>query len=685
MPALADLAHASFAMGGGVAFVFIVALVLGIASLMAVYVGSAVVVLDRSARVARRPALQVAAGAGVAALAAWLILDATRPELASASSAEWAGAWARMLAAVAVATAVGMGAVAWLLRRVAPGRVAAGTAAGVALGLALAAAGTGTPLVPGGLALAPLLAWGTSALRRRRRGGVGPTRAERGLAAAAALFVAAVGLVWLPAAVTGALAAAGQAILAFFAAAVLLGLLPHAVAGFADMRGTAEWFIAARYLVAKRRQVFISAITAICVLGIAAGVWLIIVVLSVMNGFERTWRDEILGDRAHFVILREEGPITGWPEVLERVRAAPDVVAAAPYIEADAMVRGRGGEIYSVRLRGIDPEAVGRINRLRDDVVAGSLDALVRPGSAEEPGAETGDDERAAAAAGRAAEAVAEAPEEDLPGLVVGNQLAASLGVGVGDRLLVIAPMGGPPTPLGPAPRLTRFEVVGLFRASFYQYDEVYAYVSIPAAQDFRRAGPVIDGIEAVTTDIYRSRSVGEAVAARLGEGFRARDWKQYFPAFFQALKTERVMMGVLLAMIMVVAAFIIVATLVMMIMEKSADIAILKAMGARDALVERIFALEGTMIGLLGTLLGVLAGLAVTHRLGWIQDRIQAIVGIDALPAGVDQLSGLPSRVDPVQVAVVVLLALVLSLGATLAPSVQGARIDPAEGLRHE
>jgi lipoprotein-releasing system permease protein len=144
-------------------------------------------------------------------------------------------------------------------------------------------------------------------------------------------------------------------------------------------------------------------------------------------------------------------------------------------------------------------------------------------------------------------------------------------------------------------------------------------------------------------------------------------------------------MMGVLLAMIMVVAAFIIVATLVMMIMEKSGDIAILKAMGARDALVERIFALEGTMIGLLGTLLGVAAGLAVTHRLGWIQDQIEGLTGVDALPSSVYQLSSLPSRVDPIQVAVVVMLAMILSLGATLAPSRQGARIDPAEGLRHE
>jgi lipoprotein-releasing system permease protein len=443
------------------------------------------------------------------------------------------------------------------------------------------------------------------------------------------------------------------------------------VAGFWAMRGRAEWFIAARYMVAKRRQVFISAITGICVVGIAAGVWLIIVVLSVMNGFEQTWRDEILGDRAHFVVLPTTGVIQDWPDVLERTRRVPGVVAASPYLDVDAMVRGRGGEIHSVRLRGIDPVAVGGVTRLRRDLVAGSLDDLVE-------GAVRGDE---------ATDADAGVGDEgpSSPGIVIGNQLSSALALGLGDDLLVISPFGGPPTPLGPSPRVARFEVVGIFPSSFYQYDEVYAYVSIPTAQAFRRSGPVIDGIEAVTTDYYRSRAVGAAVVAALGDSFKARDWKEYFPAFFQALKTERVMMGVLLTMIMVVAAFIIVATLVMMIMEKSSDIAILKAMGAEDAMVERIFALEGTLIGLLGTALGVLAGLAVTHRLSWIQDRIEGLTGVDALPSSVYQLSSLPSRVDPLQIAVVVMLAMVLSLGATLLPSRQGARIDPAEGLRHE
>jgi len=174
-------------------------------------------------------------------------------------------------------------------------------------------------------------------------------------------------------------------------------------------------------------------------------------------------------------------------------------------------------------------------------------------------------------------------------------------------------------------------------------------------------------------------------VQEKLGYPYYSRDWKEVFPAFFQALKTERVMMFLLLTMIMVVAAFVIVATLVMMIMEKSSDIAILKAMGAQDAMIERIFALEGVLIGLAGTALGVAAGIAVTGQLSWIQDMIEQVTGIDTLPASVYQFSDLPSQVDPVQVAGVAAIAMILSLGATLLPSRQGARIDPAAGLRHE
>jgi lipoprotein-releasing system permease protein len=350
---------------------------------------------------------------------------------------------------------------------------------------------------------------------------------------------------------------------------------------------------------------------------------------------------------------------------MEQVRNAPGVIAASPYLDVDGMVRGRAGEIFSVRMRGVDPETVGSVTSLDEDMFKGGLDLLRSSGKGE---VAAGDD-----------------AEDEAPGIIIGNQLARSMAVDLGDEIVLISPFGGPPTPLGPGPRLARFRVAGVFQSSFYQYDEVYTYVALEDAQEFRRSGPVVDGIECLTTDYYRSRKVGDGVAESLGYPFFSRDWKDYYPAFFQALKTERVMMFLLLTMIMVVAAFVIVTTLIMMIMEKASDISILKAMGAQDSMIERIFALEGTFIGLVGTTLGVLAGIAVTSRLSWIQDQIESITGIDTLPASVCQFSDLPSKVDPVQVGLVVLIAMVLSLGATLLPSRQGARLDPAEGLRHE
>jgi lipoprotein-releasing system permease protein len=255
----------------------------------------------------------------------------------------------------------------------------------------------------------------------------------------------------------------------------------------------------------------------------------------------------------------------------------------------------------------------------------------------------------------------------------------------LGDSMVVISPFGGPQTPLGPAPRLTRFEVTGIFESSFFQYDEMFTYVSLAAAQDFRRAPDIVDGIEGRTTDFYRSARVAAQVEEALGFPYFTRDWKEFFPAFFQALKSERIMMFILLAMIMVVASFSIVSTLVMMIMEKSSDIAILKAMGAREESIERIFAIEGALIGLSGTLLGVIAGIAFTGRIAWIQTQIEAITGIDTLPASVYQFSTLPAEFNTTQIALAVGLAMVLALGATLLPSRQGARIDPVEALRYE
>jgi lipoprotein-releasing system permease protein len=382
-----------------------------------------------------------------------------------------------------------------------------------------------------------------------------------------------------------------------------------------------------------------------------------------MNGFERTWREEIIGNRAHFTLHSAIGPFENYDEVLQKIVAVDDVVGASPYLDGDGMIRDAAGGIIGVRVRGIDPSLIGEVTDLREDLLPGSEAALENLSPQGSPPDGGGAD----------------------PGMVIGSQLAAGLGLRVGDPIVVISPFGGPPTPLGPGPRLKRFRVAGVFQSSFFQYDEVFTYVGLAAAQDFRRVGDVVHGIEVRTTDYYRSQQVARRVEESLGRPFFTRDWKEFFPAFFQALKTERVMMFVLLTMIMVVAAFAIVVTLIMMIMEKSSDIAILKAMGATDASIERIFAIEGTLIGLLGTVIGVVSGIAVTAQLAWVQEQIEVITGIDTLPATVYQFSTLPSEIDVGQIAIVVAIAMVLSLGATLLPSRQGSRLDPAEALRYE
>ena len=644
------------AAGGTVALALILAIALGINAMTLLFFGSAVVALERFARVATRPAVIAGCGLVWAALLGVFSLYWNADALTGADAAAWLRAFGMGFARSAVSVLVFSIACRVGLRRIAPRRLAAGVLALLGIASALVLGGTANLGYAAAPAIAAVAATGILAMRRRwRREGEVSEALEMFAVLAAALALGAPLAVALPEE-NQQIAQAGLLVFGFVLAAVLFGLVPLAVAGILGRRPTAEWFIAVRYLVAKRRQTFISFITGICVVGIAAGVWLIIVVLSVMNGFERTWRDEIIGNRAHFTVQSGIGPFRDYQDVVATVAASEGVVAASPYVDAEGMVRGEAGEIVAVRLRGVDPTRVAQVTDIRDDVIEGSLEDLAP-----------------------------EKSDPDAPPILIGSQLASSLGLRVGQPLLLISPFGGPQTPLGPAPRLARFTVAGIFESSFFQYDEMYTYTNLAAAQGFKRVGDVADGIEARTTDYYRSRAVAERVQAKLGFPYYTRDWKEFFPAFFQALKTERVMMFMLLAMIMVVAAFSIVSTLVMMIMEKSSDIAILKAMGAEDDAIERIFALEGTLIGLVGTALGVVAGISVTARIAFIQHQIENLLGVDTLPASVYQLSTLPAELDAGQIALAVGLALVLALGATLLPSRGAARLDPVESLRYE
>jgi lipoprotein-releasing system permease protein len=437
-----------------------------------------------------------------------------------------------------------------------------------------------------------------------------------------------------------------------------VGLWPLALGGLVQhwRERRVEWFISLRYLTAKRRQTFISVITVICALGVALGVAVIMVVLSVMNGFSAVWEGKIIGARAHFVVHSRMGAYPDYMEVRETVLSVPGVEGATPFLATDAILRGERGALQAIALKGVDPATVGEATQLAEDLVEGSLAAL------------DGDPE-----------------EGEPPGIIVGAELADRFFLRLEDAVVLISPLGGAPTPLGPAPRMLRFRVVGIFRANFFQFDESFVYTSLGAAQHFMKVDDVVSGVEVRTADPYRSDQIGQEVERALGGMFYARDWKTFYPGFFQALKMERVMMFVLLSFIMVVAGFIIVATLIMMIMEKSRDIAILKAMGCDDDAVLRVFAIQGFLIGTAGLALGLGMGLVITSNLDVIQLVVERITGYDVLPVNVYQLSQLPYDVDPWQVAVISLIAVTLSIGATLLPSWQASQLDPAEALRYD
>jgi lipoprotein-releasing system permease protein len=650
------------AAGGSLALMLIVTMAVGIMALTLLFVGSAVVTLESFARVARRWRTLLGCVLIWAVFVGGASLYFAEPQIV----AELGGLsyWLRATVGAAVAIGVAVGLMRGTLRWLSSATLAIVVLTILGLGYGLMVGASGQWVYAAAPLAVALLAAGALALRRRRRA-IATSRgeAERLLLVLGAALAPGLVLAGALAEPVPEVAGVGGLFVGVLGALVMLGLVPLAAAGLLDTRERVEWFIAVRYLVAKRRQTFISIITGICVIGIAAGVWLIITVLSVMNGFERTWRDEIIGNRAHLTVQHGFGPFEDYEQVISAVQSVPDVEGVSPYLDAEGMVRGTAGEIMAVRVRGIDPERVSRVTDLEDDLLTpGALQELSSPPPNEDP----------------------KVPE-GTPGIIIGSQLASSLGVTTGDPLTLISPFGGPQTPLGPAPRLKRFQVVGVFRSSFFQYDEVFTYVTLAAAQDFRRVGDVVDGIEVRTPDFYRSQAVGRAIQTELGFPFFTRDWKEFFPAFFQALKSERVMMLVLLSMVMVVAAFSIVATLVMMIMEKESDIAILKTMGAEDETIERIFAIEGTLIGLVGTAIGVVAALSVTARIEWVQRQIENVTGIDTLPESVYQFSTLPAELDAGQIAVAVGMAMVLALGATLLPSRQGARLDPVESLRYE
>ena len=405
-----------------------------------------------------------------------------------------------------------------------------------------------------------------------------------------------------------------------------------------------ELFLSLRYLKAKRKQTFISVITVISVLGVMVGVMALVVVLSVMNGFRADLMSKILGVNSHILVLRYGGAFGDYKKIAERVDKLDGVVASTPFIYAQVMANN-SGNVSGALLRGVDPKNAARVVSFEEMIKEGSLASLEEDAGGSSP-------------------------------IVVGRELSRQIGIGPGDIVTLLSPEGKL-TPLGRSPNTKRFRVTGIFDSGMYEYDASMVFVSLKEAQDFLAMGDRVTGLEVRVDDIYESDKIAKQIQADLGYPYWTKDWKVMNRSLFSALKLEKVTMFVILTMIVLVGALNIISTLVMVVMEKTRDIAILRAMGASAKSIMSIFMLQGLLVGLIGTMAGLASGLGICHLLG----KYKFI----SLPADVYYISTLPVRVEFVDVWLVALAAVFISFVATLYPSWYGSRVDPVEAIRYE
>lgn len=418
-----------------------------------------------------------------------------------------------------------------------------------------------------------------------------------------------------------------------------------------------ELRVGLRYLRSRRRAAFLSLISLLSLAGVTIGVATLLIVLAVMTGLEVELRQKILGFNPHITVVSYAGPLQGWQDALTTLRKTPDVQAASPVIYGQAMV-GIGRTVSGVVVRGIDPDAAGGVIDLEKHLAQGSLTGLRSPHTITLPESEGGQ-------------------EVSLPGILLGKELARQLGVGPGDVLNVISPLGTP-TPAGMVPRMKRFVVAGTFESGMFDYDSSLAYMGLRDAQTFFDLGDEVSALEVRVADLYGARDTARAVEKALGGfPFRARDWMEANRNLFSALKLEKVVYGIVLCLIVVVAAFNILASLTMVVKEKRRDIAVLKSMGASRAAIGRIFLLNGAVIGVAGTVLGTALGLAG----GWLLKHYQFV----ELPKDVFLVTTLPVRMEPANIAVVCAVSIAICVIAALSPARRAANLVPVEVIRYE
>lgn len=421
-----------------------------------------------------------------------------------------------------------------------------------------------------------------------------------------------------------------------------------------------ELIISLRYLRARRKQVFLSIITFISIAGIFLGVAALIIVIAVMNGFETDLRTKILGINSHVIVMDHTGGMQDYERVVREVSRVPGVVAATPFIYSQAMLKS-GSNVTGIVLRGLaleDGQKVINLGKIRE----GKLEYL--KGGGLIPGLK---------------------PEQaGLPGILIGRELARHLGLFLFDTLYVVSP-AGVSTPMGMVPRMKPFVVVGIFESGFYEYDSTLAFLSLKTCQDFLNMGDLVTGVEVRVDDIYKADSIAKAVERRLGYPYWSRHWMEMNKNLFSALRLEKRVMFIILSLIVLVAAFNIISALIMIVMEKNKDIAILKTMGATRRDIMKIFVFQGIIVGALGTILGCIAGLAVAFNLEALSRFVERLFGFKILPGDVYYLSELPSQVNFGDVGIIVGGTMLICFLATIYPSWRASRLDPAEALRYE
>ena len=408
-------------------------------------------------------------------------------------------------------------------------------------------------------------------------------------------------------------------------------------------------YIGLRYTGAKRRNHFISFISLISMAGVALGVAALIVVLSVMNGFEKELRERILGMTAHAFITEASGSLSDWPTLQQQVMSHPNVMQSAPFTEGQAML-SHGSYVHGALIRGIAPQYEKKVSEVHQKMLRGDLTRL----------------------------------QAGQFGIVLGVDLARSLRVNVGDKVTLITPYLSA-TPGGVLPRLKRMTVVGIFKVGMYEYDSTLALVHLTDAGKLFRIPDRVTGLRLQLDDMYRAPTIMHEVMQTLPYTYRAVDWTQQHANFFRALKTEKTVMFIILSLIIAVAAFNIVSTLIMLVTDKQADIAILRTLGMTSTHIMIIFVVQGVVIGLLGTIIGISGGVALALHLETIIAAIEQWIGHQFLAADIYYISHLPSELVWQDVGTIGIMAFFLSLLSTLYPAWRASKTKPAEALRYD